>query len=160
MAIHRLLKFACPAAFAACLAAGFVQAGQWAGLPLAGLAWLAWLFAGSWSTSLLLVVSVAMAAGGVWVGASPFLMVPAATLALASWDLVRWAGFLAGEVPGEVKARLERRHYACLALAIGPALLVAEAGSVLRFELPFGGLVAVVLLALLGLDRLWRQIRG
>ena len=160
MTSFRLLKFVCPAAFAACLGAGYALAGQWAGLLLAGLIWLAWLFAASWPPSLLLAASVAASAGGVWVGASPFLMIPAATLALASWDLVRWYGFLAGHVPEDVKARLERRHYACLALAIGPALLAAVAGSTLRFELPFGGLVAVVLLALLGLDRLWGRIRG
>ena len=160
MAIHRLLRFACPAALAACVGTGYALAGQWAGPALAGLIWLAWLFAASWPPALLLAVSVAASAGGVWVGASPFLMIPSAALALASWDLVRWDGFLAGAIPAEVKARLERRHYACLALAIGPALLAAVAGSLLRVELPFGGLVAVVLLALLGLDRLWGQIKG
>ena len=160
MTIHRLLRFLCPAAFAVCLAAGYALAGQWAGLALAGLMLLAWLFAAAWPPALLLAASVAASAGGVWVGASPFLMIPAATLALAAWDLVRWDGFLAGDVPAEVRARLERRHYACLALAIGPALLAAMAGSGLRFELPFGALVAVVLLALLGLDRLWGQTKG
>jgi len=79
-------------------------------------------------------------------------------LALASWDAVRGDAFLAGELPAEVEARLERMHNSNLALALGPALLVAVAGGLIHFQVLFGVLAVLVLLALLGLDRMWRLL--
>lgn len=159
MTPQRRLKLACSTACALCLAAGFALAGKWVGAGLAGLVWLGWLFAAGWPPSILLTASVALAAGGVWAGAPPLLMLPAATLALAGWDVARWEAFLDGASPA-VAARSSRRHYACLALALGPALLVAWAGGLVHFQLPFAVLVFLVALALLGLNRLWGLIKG
>ncbi len=108
----------------------------------------------------MLIVSVTVAAAGLVFGASALWMLPGATLALASWDLAHWDGFLAGGLPAEVESRLEQKHYAYLALALAPALLVAVAGQFLRIQIPFGVLLAVALLALLGLDRLWRWVKA
>ena len=159
MARRRILKLLYPTACAACLAVGYALAGKWLALALAVIVWLAWRLAGGRMPSVVLAVSVAAAAAGSGLGASPFLMLPAATLALASWDAVRWDAFLAGELPAEVEARLERLHSANLALALGPALLVATAGRLIHFQILFGVLAVLALLALLGLDRLWRLLR-
>ncbi len=160
MATRKLLKLACPIACAVFLAAGFASAGLWLGVPLAALVWAAWHFGAKWPPTLMLVPSVVVAAAGLVFGASALWMLPGATLALASWDLAHWDSFLAGGLPAEVESRLERKHYACLALALVPALLVAAAGQFLRLQIPFGVLVAVALLALLGLDRIWVWVKA
>jgi hypothetical protein len=160
MALRKLLKLACPIACAVCLAAGYASAGQWVGLALAALVWGAWHFGAQWPPTLMLIASVTLAAAGLVVGASALWMLPGAALALASWDLAHWDSFLADDLPAEVESRLERKHYTCLALALVPALLAAAAGQFIRFQIPFGVLVAVALLALLGLDRIWAWVRG
>jgi hypothetical protein len=160
MTLRKLLKLMCPTACAVCLAAGYAVAGTWIALALVALVWVAWLFTADWPPSVLLAASVGLAAGGLVVGASPVLMITAGSLALASWDVVRWDGFLAGHVSVEIETRLERKHYTSLALAVGAGLLAAIAGRLLHFPLPFVGLVAVVLLAFLGLDRIWRLVEN
>ncbi len=160
MEMRKLLKLACPIACAVCLAAGYASAGQWLGVPLAALVWAAWHFGAKWPPTLMLIASVVVAAGGLVAGASAQWMVLSTTLALASWDLAHWDSFLVGDMPAEVERRLEQKHYACLALALVPALLVAVAGPSLRLEIPFGILVAVALLALLGLDRIWGWVKA
>jgi hypothetical protein len=121
---------------------------------------LGWVFAANSLPSALLAASVILAAGGLYQGASPFLMLPAAALALASWDLVRWESFLLGDLPAEARARLERKHYASLLLAVGPAWLAGMAGRSIHFPIAFGVLVVLVLLALLVLDRVWKLVKG
>jgi hypothetical protein len=160
MALRKFLMRLFPTACAAGLAAGYVLAGQGLMVVPVVLVWLGWLFPAQCPVSILLAASVALAAGGVWAGAAPFLMWSAATLALASWDMVRWDSFLAGDLPVEAGTRLERKHYICLALALGPALLAAVAGRLIQIQTPFGGLVAIVLLAFLGLDRIWSWVKN
>src|SRR5271157_3270534 len=80
VALRRLLKLACPAACAACLAAGYAAAGKWLMLAPVALVWLGWMFTASWPPSVLLAACAGLAAGGLWAGASPFLMLPAAAL--------------------------------------------------------------------------------
>ena len=160
MATRKLLKLACPIACAICLAAGYASAGQWLGVPLAALVWAAWHFGAKWPPTLLLTGSVTVAAAGLVAGASALWMLPGATLALAGWDLAHWDSFLGDDMPAEVESRLERKHYASVALALVPALLVAAAGQFIRLQIPFGVLVAVALVALLGLDRIWGWVKG
>jgi len=160
MATRKLLKLACPIACAICLAAGYASAGQWLGVPLAALVWAAWYFGAKWPPTPLLIGSVTVAAVGLVAGASALWMLPGATLALAGWDLAHWDSFLGDDMPAEVESRLERKHYASVALALVPALLVAAAGQFLRLQIPFGVLVAVALAALLGLDRIWGWVKG
>ncbi len=159
MTLHKFLSVLFPTAGAICLAAGYALAGQTIALVCVGLVWLAWLLGTNWPPSVMLVATVGLAAGGLYVGASPFLMLPAATLALVSWDWVRWQGFLGSSLSAEAQHRLEQKHAANLALAVGPALLVALAGRFIHFQIPFGILVALTLLALLGLDRIWTLVK-
>ncbi len=160
MAMRKLLKLASPIACAVCLAAGYASAGLWLGVPLAALVWAAWHFGAKWPPTLMLIGSVTVAAAGLVAGASALWMLPSATLALAAWDLTHWDSFLGGDMPAEVESRLERKHYASLALGLAPALLVAAAGQFFRIQISFGVLVAVALLALVGLDRIWAWVKA
>jgi hypothetical protein len=128
-------------------------------VALAGVVWVTWLFAGTSVAPFFLAVAVGLAAVGLGLGASPYLMLPGVTLALVSWDLMRWDAFVAGEGLPLNMTRLARKHYAALALALVPSLLIAIVGQQVRFSIPFGVLIGVVALALLGLDRVWRLVR-
>lgn len=159
MKLAKLLNWGCLTAGVVCLAAGYALIGQWWVLALAGLAWLTGLLTASLATAVFLVL-VSLAAVGVYVGAWPGLMILGAVLALASWDLASWEGFVAGGLPAEAVARLERKHYANLAAALGGGLLAAIAGRLISFQLPFGILLALAALALLGIDQIWRLVKG
>jgi hypothetical protein len=159
MTLRKCLKVVCPTACAVCLAAGYVLAGKAAGAAPVALVWLAWLFAARWPTSLMLAASVGLAAAGLCVGASPHLMLPGATLALASWDIARWDSFIASGLSIDIESRLEQKHYTSLALALVPGLLAAMAGQLIHLQIPFGVVVIVALLALLGIDRIWHLAR-
>jgi hypothetical protein len=158
MILPRLLKWGCLTAGVVCLAAGYARIGQWGILALAGLVWLAGVLAAGWSGEVF-VVSVILAAVGVCVGAWPTLMISGAMLALASWDLAHWEQFVADGLPAADAARIEWRHYAFLALALGAGLLVALIGRLVSFHLPFGILLALTALALLGIDQIWRLVK-
>jgi hypothetical protein len=147
---------------AACLAVGYALAGQWAALAAVLIALLAWLLArqglSTWLSPAALVISVGLAAAGLFAGDSPTLMILSATLALASWDLVLLDHTLAGGSSAKTVTLLEKKHYQSLALALGLGLLAAVTGQMIRFQIPFGGMVLLVILALFSLDRLWRTL--
>lgn len=141
------------------MAAGYALIGQWGLLALAGLVWLAGVVAARW-TVVVFVVLVGLAAAGACAGAWPSLMIVGATLALASWDLANWEDFVTGSLPAETVARFEWRHYAYLALALGSGLLAAIIGRLVSFQLPFGILVVLAAMVLLGVDQMWRLVKG
>jgi hypothetical protein len=159
MTLQRLLRWGTLTAGAACLAAGYGLAGRWGFLAVSGLAWLAGILLAGWSV-VVFVVLVGLAAVGIYEGAGPILMILGATLALASWDLANWEDFVAGGLPAETSARFEWGHHTCLALALGSGLLVIIIGRLVSFQLPFGILVLLAALALLGIDRMWRLVKG
>lgn len=158
MTLQSILKWGCLTVGAACLAAGHAMIGQWGLLAMACLAWLAGMLVARWSAGVF-VVLVGLAATGICAGAWPTLMILGATLALASWDLANWEGFVADGLPAETVAQFEWRHYAYLTLALGSGLLAAIIGQSVSFHLPFGILVALAILVLLGMNQIWRVLR-
>ncbi len=159
MTLQRFLKWGTLTTGVVCLATGYGLVGQWGLLAVAGLVWLAGMLAAGWSM-VVFVVLVGLATVGVCVGAWPILMILGATLALASWDLANWEDFVADGLPAETVARFEWRHYTYLALALGSGLLVAIIGQLVSFQLPFGILVLLAVLMLLGVDQMWRLVKG
>jgi hypothetical protein len=145
-----------------CLAVGYAIAGQWVALAAVLIVFLGWLRARQWLSSWLpvaaLVGAVGLAAAGLLVGAPPVLMILGATLALASWDLVRFDHSVTGDPSAKTIARLEKKHFESLALALGPGLLVAVAGRMIRFQIPTGVMILLVIVALLCLDRVRRML--
>lgn len=162
MPLRKFLSLVCPMTCASCLAVGYAMAGQWVALVAVLIAFLAWLPArqwlSTWLSSSALVVTVSLAAAGLLAGASPFLMILSATLALASWDLVRFDHTLTGGSSAKTVARLEKKHYESLVLALGTGLLVALTGRMIRFQIPFVGMVILVIFVLFSLDRVWRML--
>jgi hypothetical protein len=111
--------------------------------------------------SVALAASVSIGAAGLLTGAPSFLMILGVALALASWDLVLWDQILTDNSISSTQtmALLEARHYQSLALALVPGLLIALAGPLIHVQLPFMGLVLLVILALFSLDRVWRTLK-
>jgi len=152
LTMQRLFKWGALTACVLCLAAGDALVGQWILLALAGLAWLVGVLAAGWFGVVFLAL-VGLAAAGVCAGAWPTLMILSATFALAGWDLAHWESFVAAGLPVETRARFEWRHYAFLTLALGLGTLAAIFGREVSFQLPFGVLVVLAVLLLLGVDR-------
>lgn len=159
MTRQRLLKLGTLTAGVICLMAGYGLAGRWGLLAAAGLVWLMGILTDGWST-VVFVVLVGLAMGGISIGVWPLPMIFGATLALASWDLANWENFVAGGLPDETTAWLERRHHIYLALALGSGLLISIIGQMITFQIPFGVLVLLIVLVLFGVDQIWRLVKG
>ncbi len=163
MPLRKVLAFLSVILSAACLALGFIMVGQWAALLAAIITFLFWLPAwkwpATWLPSFALIVSLSLAAVGLCTGSQPIPMVLAATLDLSSWDLVLFDHNLANVQSVESVALLEKKHYESLGLALGLGLLVTIVIRMIRFQIPFGGLVLLVILAFFSLDRIWRTLR-
>jgi hypothetical protein len=160
MPLRKILRMVCLILTALCLGIGTAKVGQWIALA-AGLATLlVWLAVYKWTSTdlppLALVFSVSLAAIGLCAGASPLLMLLGATLALANWDLAILDHVQMGNSSAKAVTLLEKKHFQCLLLALGLALLVMIAGRMIRFHIPFGVMIALVILAFLSLARVWR----
>jgi hypothetical protein len=161
--LRRLLLLACLLAALACLAGGWLAAGYWPAAcailpPLIGLGFAARRPAGPLASACLAAL-VCLAAGGVLMRAPALQMIAGATAALAAWSLANLDLALTGVPPSPSAARLERVHLLTLALALGLGLLLAAAGTLLPLRLPVALLIALALLDLFGLDRLFRTLR-
>ncbi len=161
---RKILKLFFPLACTACLAAGYAATGQWIGLPGIVLVLAAWLLAalersGSFSW-VAMILSVGMAAGGLFASIPVPLMLLAATCALAGWDMVIFTNTLTSDLPAGSIRRLEERHYRSLIPALGLGLLAAVAGPAIRLQIPFGWMLLLAILALLGLEGVWRRLSG
>jgi hypothetical protein len=147
-----------------CLAVGFAMVGQWLFMPGILLALSAWLFSRKQHIRPLiwiaLLASVCLAAAGVFAGAPTALMLLSATLALAGWDGMLMDASLAGDASTDTLSLLETKHYQSLALALVPGLLAAIAGQMIHFWIPFGGMLILMILALISLERVWHSLRG
>ena len=164
MPLRKILGLICPLAGVTCLAVGFAMLLQWLALLGVLLALLAWLLTWKWPSGWLpfaaLTLSVCLSAAGIFAGVSPVLMILSAALALAGWDLALFDLALTDSALSNPPSRLAHSHSKSLAFAIILGLLAALAGRLFRIQLPFGGLILLVLLALLSLDRLWRTLGG
>ena len=147
----------------ACLAGGYVMAGQWLGAGAVLPPILALLFAGrfpvAWLPHACLLSLVCLAAGGLLAGAPAFLMIPGAAAALAAWDLVNLDRVMAGRPSSPTARRYEQQHAVTLAAALGLGLMLAGAGRLLPLQIPFVLLVFLVLVDLFSLDRMSRYLR-
>jgi hypothetical protein len=135
---------------------------QWAGIVVvltSLLAWLSgWRWPSVWPPSAALVISISLAAAGLLAGASPLLMLLSITPALAVWDLLPLDQTLSSCSPGKTLDLLEQSHYKSLALALGLGLFAALTSRLIRFQIPFGGIILLAILAFFGLDRVWRSL--
>ncbi len=162
MPLRKILSLACLILMLLCMAIGYITVGGWIALATALITLLVWLpiykWPSSWLPAIALVISAGLAAIGLCVGATPALMLPAATLALALWDLANLNQARAGGPSDRGVSLLEKKNFQSLALALGLALLAIIAGRLVGFQIPFGGMILLVLLAFFGFGRFWRLL--
>ena len=164
MPFRKILRLVCPLICVTCLGVGYATSGPWISSFVLVFTLLAWLFAIKWPfgplPSSALVFSVGLAAAGVLTGATPLLMMLGAALALAGWDGLLWNRILANNSITTSLTLIEGKHYQSLALALGLGLLAVVAGRAFHFQIPFGWMVVLVILALFSLERIWRTLIG
>ena len=164
--LRRILSLVCPMVCAACLMAGYALNSRWISIAAGASTGLVWLLANkrpaTLPPSVALVISFVWVAAGLMAGASSFLMILGTTFALASWDLALFDHALADSPISSAQtiALFQNRHYRSLALALGLGLLVVVVGRLFRFQIPFGWMVVLVILALFSLERIWRTLIG
>ncbi len=162
MPLRKIIILALMALSTACLAFGFARVAQWAAAAAVLAFWLVWLAAwrwpNVWSPSAALLVSIGIASGGLLAGAASLPVLIGITLILAVWDLTLLDQVIASTAPGKALAYLEQKHYQSLGLAVGIGLLGVVAGQIVRFPIPFVGVVFLAILAFFGLDRIWRLL--
>jgi hypothetical protein len=148
---------------AACLAAGYAANGGAIAIAAGASTGLIWLLAykqpARLPPAMALIISVIWGAVGLLVGATPALMILGTTLALAGWDLILLDQTLTRCANSSATANslFEQRHYQSLALALGLGGLIVAAGRMIHVEIPLGGMILLVILAMFSLDRIWRK---
>jgi len=159
--LRKILSLLCPALSSLCLGFGYLQSGAWAA-AVGILAFLIWMVArrwkALWTANMGLSVATTAAAYGLTIGAGLIWMLPAATLGLASWDLMLLDARLANNPPGIQTGLLEKAHFSSLSLALGLGLLVVILGQMIRLQIPFIFMLVLVVLVYISLDRLLRSL--
>lgn len=162
----RPLLRAWPAALAvvaaeALVGAGFAAAGRPAGIAAAAGCAVAWLavaaLAASGSTALL-VATLALEVLGALAGAPAWLCAAATASAVAAWDLSAVAASAPRDPDPVREARVMAGHLRALAVGLGPGVVLAAALGWARVELPFWGVLALGLAAVLALDQASRHL--
>jgi hypothetical protein len=164
MPFRIILRLVFPIFCVTSLGLGYATTRPWIAIFVVVFTLLAWLMAIKWPDGLLsssaLVFSVGLAAAGLLNGATPLLMLLGSALALASWDVALWNRTSADNSPIPSLTLIESKHYQSLALALGLGLLASVGGRLFRFQIPFGWMFVLVILALFSLERIWRILVG
>ena len=164
MPLRKILRLGFPIICVTSLGLGYTTTRPWIAILVLFFTLLAWLLAIKWPdgflSSSVLVFTVGLAAAGLLTGAIPLLMILGAALALASWDAVLWNRTSADNSLIPSLSLIESKHYQSLALALGLGLLAIVVGRLFRFQIPFGWMVVLVILALFSLERIWRTLIG
>ncbi len=157
--LRKALRIASSIAGTACLVSGFVSARQWELMAGALVIFMGCIFdlkwPSGWISPVALVVSVGISAAGLFTNAPAWLMLLASTFALATWDLALLDHALADNLPTATTVLLEKRHYQNLAIITGSGVLVMLAGQVIQLPIPFVIMMALVIVLLYSLLRLW-----
>jgi hypothetical protein len=157
--IHEYLFYASLTLMAVCLSVAFGSAGQWAGMLCSiglGALWFALRNRQSrWLPHVLWLASLGLSATAILTGSLPVLSIFGAGCSLAAWDLHQLFFSLRDSPMKEPTRRFEQRHLWSLLLALIIGLAIAIAGRMVTLQVPFILLVAVILLTVFGLDRLW-----
>ncbi len=159
MSFRRNLTLTCLVLTAFCLAFGCAGIGLGmaftAGLLALGVWLLAYRWPSSWLPPVALVVTVSLAVIGLCQGASALLMLAAAVLALANWDLALLCRTPADSSLAGNLTLLEKKHYLSLLLVFVLAFPTILIGRIVHFRIPLAIMILLVILAVFGLNRAW-----
>jgi len=163
MSLRKTFFFICLAISILCLAAGYAIVGKWVGAVIVIITGFAWLFARKYLDSglpfICLVMSVCLAVVGRLTGSPPLLMICGSGFALAVWDLVFLDNALGNNSLEAQTRQYESKHLQSLALALGCGLIVAFAGRLINFQIPFIVMMLFIALVIFGLERIWGIIK-
>ena len=164
MSLRKTFFVICLIILTLCLVAGYWISGQWIGAISAILMAPAWLLARKYPGSGLLLVclmgSVGFAVAGRMLGAPPLLMIFAAAMALAAWDLLYLDSAMGNHSSTEGVRHYENKHLQSLALALGLGLLGTLFGGFLKIQIPFIVLIVFITFLLFALDRVLGYIKN
>jgi hypothetical protein len=142
---------------AAFLSLAYGLGGLWQAIPVLLFIAGGWGWASrkilEWPAPLGLVLFVIASAIGLWLFATPGLILPGMIAALAAWDLAHFLRRTHAVHRIEEAARLERIHMLRLGAVIGVGGLFGAAALLLRLSFSFGITFLVGLLAIFGLTR-------
>lgn len=112
-----------------------------------------------WFGSLALLVFIAAAAYGLWLGLPSSLMLIGAVGALLGWDLSAFQTRMRRASPHDDVSGMERRHLGRVSIVAALSLVIAGVAAYVRVRLPFEVAVGLTILGALGLTRLvmWIQ---
>ncbi len=138
-----------------CLLAGFGLKGYWEILFVIPALPLYWLLTRKVSprltASILFFIYILLVAAGLVAGMSAYLMLIGGSLALAAWESAQFLSNFRGLSGDGAGPRLEQLHNRSLLLAIGSGLLLGLLGLNVHVRLPFGAIVVLALVAVVGL---------
>lgn len=145
------------------LALSYGAWGSWitaVGIAVVGLLWLLRLPLGrAGLASVGLLIFAVFAGYEVWVGLPAIGMLLALVLALAAWDLDRFARRLRSADFVEHEPELVRAHLMRLGGVCGLGLLFGGAATAIRLDLGFWWTLFLALLAVIGLQQALRSLR-
>jgi len=122
-----------------------------------------WLYAGrkrwTWFSTIALLLSVALAGYGLWVGLSPGWMVAGAIGALLAWDLTEFMRRMDGAFETDDLPGMQRRHLARLTVVALIGLLLASISMLVRLEFTLEWMMLLALVAVLGVTQLVAWLR-
>ena len=112
-----------------------------------------------WVGSIVLLVFVAAAAAGLWIGLPINLMTLGAVGGLLGWDMTEFTRRLRSAAATDDVRGMELRHMARVAIVSALGLAIAALTAIVHVKIPFELAVLLVLLAAIGLIRLvaWLQ---
>lgn len=150
MRLHATICALCLLLSLVCLAGAYMLGGYWLIWP-AIIAMLAFGMTARgqsafWPATSLLAVYVLLAVLGIIIRASMLLIVVGCIFALAAWDLADFDGSMLAEAPPKARASLQKNRLQSLVIMAGISLLLMGATYWLRLQLPFGIIVALVVL--------------
>lgn len=161
--LRQTMYFICFGVSAVCLIMLFVLTSQWVLTVLAAFVSAVWFWAKkhpeTWLPHLCLLASISLAVTGLLLGSASFLAVISAAASLAAWDLLLFNSALGENTSGEHTRRFIKHHLQALGLSIGFGTATALLGHFLQVKIPFIGLVILIILLYLGLDRIWIFIK-
>jgi hypothetical protein len=147
---------------AAMLSAGSANLYTGAGWILVSTALLLWWYLRKpgWNLlpSVLLVLNICAAAGGILLGKEPAWMIFGTAAALAGWELTGQPGSRYGANNRNLNAVFQRKHLQLLMTAIVMGLGIAEIGLFLHIVLPFWAIFLAGMLILFSLYGLYRTL--
>lgn len=132
----------------------------WRGLLVLGALWL---FAGRqrwvWFSTLALVITVFLAAFGLWIELPSGWMISGALGALLAWDLTDFMRRLRFAPLMDDLRALERRHLTRLTIVTVIGVLLASIPMLVRMEFTFEWIMLLTLVAVLGVTQLVSWLR-